>query len=121
MISKVLYIGLYQGIHLNDFKVDDFVSISQIIFFIKIIYFNNLYMSIKYIKIINIIKIQRHFNIFLGPSQYPEFHLLETKGVLYYIKGPFRLVYFRAYIKQFMQINKFLCIIYKFLRLFMKK
>ena len=35
--------------------------------------------------------------------------------------GPFGLAYFRAYIKQFMQINKFLCIIYKFLRLFMKK
>jgi len=37
-------------------------------------------------------------------------------------EGPFGLAYFRAYIKQFMQINKFLCIIYnKFLRLFMKK
>ena len=35
--------------------------------------------------------------------------------------GPFELTYFRAYIKQLMQINKFLCIIYKFLRLFMKK
>jgi len=35
--------------------------------------------------------------------------------------GPFGLAYFRVYIKQFMQINKFLCIIYKCLRLFMKK
>jgi len=41
--------------------------------------------------------------------------------VLVPTKGPFGLVYFRAYIKQLMQINKFLCIIYKFLRLFMKK
>jgi len=32
------------------------------------------------------------------------------------IKAPFGLAYFRAYIKQLMQINKFLCIIYKFLR-----
>jgi len=32
------------------------------------------------------------------------------------IMGPFGLAYFRAYIKQLMQINKFLCIIYKFLR-----
>jgi len=31
-------------------------------------------------------------------------------------KGPFGLAYFRAYIKHFMQINKFLCITYKFLR-----
>ena len=31
------------------------------------------------------------------------------------IKCPFGLAYFRAYIKQLMQINKFLCIIYKFL------
>ena len=36
-------------------------------------------------------------------------------------KGPFGLAYFRAYKKQLMQINKFLCIIYKFLRYFMKK
>jgi len=34
--------------------------------------------------------------------------------------GPFGLTYFRAYIKQLMQINKFLCTIYKFLRQFMK-
>lgn len=39
-------------------------------------------MSIKYIKIINIIKIQCHLNIFRGPTQDPEFHLLEAKGVL---------------------------------------
>jgi len=31
-------------------------------------------------------------------------------------KGPFGLSYFKAYIKQLMQINKYLCIIYKFLR-----
>ena len=31
-------------------------------------------------------------------------------------KGLFGLAYFRAYIKQLMQINKFLCTIYKFLR-----
>jgi len=31
-------------------------------------------------------------------------------------RGPFGLTYFRAYIKQLMQINKFLCTIYKFLR-----
>ena len=35
-------------------------------------------------------------------------------------KGPFELAYFRAYIKQLMQINKFLYTIYKFLRYFMK-
>ena len=40
---------------------------------------------------------------------------------LFEIMSPFGLAYFRAYIKQLMQINKFLCIIYKFLRLFMKK
>jgi len=33
-----------------------------------------------------------------------------------YIKGSFGLAYFRAYIKELMQINKFLCTIYKFLR-----
>jgi len=37
------------------------------------------------------------------------------------IKSPFGLAYFRAYIKQLMQINKFLCIIYKFLRWYMEK
>jgi len=31
-------------------------------------------------------------------------------------KGSFGLTYFRAYVKQLMQINTFLCIIYKFLR-----
>jgi len=30
--------------------------------------------------------------------------------------GPFGLAYFRAYIKQLLQINKFLYTIYKFLR-----
>jgi len=35
--------------------------------------------------------------------------------------GLLGLAYFRVYIKQFVQINKFLCIIYKFLRSFMKK
>jgi len=39
----------------------------------------------------------------------------------FYTMGPFGLAYFRAYIKQLMQINKFLCIIYKFLRLFYEK
>jgi len=41
--------------------------------------------------------------------------------ILKMTKGLFGLAYFRAYIKQLMQINKFLYIIYKFLRLFMKK
>jgi len=41
--------------------------------------------------------------------------------ILKMTKGPFGLAYFRAYIKQLMQINKFLYIIYKFLKLFMKK
>jgi len=31
-------------------------------------------------------------------------------------KCSFRLTYFKAYIKQVLQINKFLCIIYKFLK-----
>jgi len=43
-------------------------------------------MSIKYIKIINIIKIQCHVNIFPIPTQDPEFYLLEANGVLYDVK-----------------------------------
>ena len=39
-------------------------------------------------------------------TEQPQRHLLR-------IKGPFDLTYFRAYIKQFKQINKFLCIIYR--------
>jgi len=38
-----------------------------------------------------------------------------VKNIEIYTMVPFGLAYFRAYKKQLMQINKFLCIIYKFL------
>jgi len=53
----------------------------------------------------------------------PKLHTKRAEMMLYFTcyQGPFGLAYFRVYIKQLMQINKFLCIIYKFLRLFMEK
>jgi len=36
-------------------------------------------------------------------------------------KGPFGLAYFRAYTNELIQINKLLCIIYKFFKVFYKK
>jgi hypothetical protein len=38
--------------------------------------------------------------------------------IIIFIKSPFELTYFLIYAKQLIQINKLLCIIYKFVKIF---